>query len=110
MLIFIWWWFPRTYRRGVSEDNARLDDADAQAHREMVIQNAREILDNYRETWKQRELAKNAKAQAKKNGDVEAQVEAQGETRVEEQPSAPDPTMDSSTRSQPAHDNSVPST
>ena len=86
MLVFIWWWFPRTYRRGIAEDNARLDEGEAQEHRERVVQNARDTIDKYRETLKQRELAKNAKAKPKKkNGDAEAQL------------STPNPAIDSGT-------------
>lgn len=64
MLIFIWWWFPRTWNKGVKQENAQLDDVEIQAERAMVVQNARSIVDNYRETLKQRELAKNAKVES----------------------------------------------
>jgi len=72
MLIFIWWWFPRTWIKGTAQDNAQLDDAGAQVHRETVVQNARDIVEKYRETLKQRELAKGAKTQSRE-GDPEAQ-------------------------------------
>lgn len=26
MFVFIWWWFPRTYRRGIQEDMDRVDE------------------------------------------------------------------------------------
>ncbi|KAJ9500494.1 hypothetical protein LTR99_001697 [Exophiala xenobiotica] len=75
MLIFIWWWFPRTWKRGVAQDNAEIDDIQVQAEREMVVQNARRTIDNYREVLKQRELAKNAGAQsiASYTTDIETQ-------------------------------------
>jgi len=73
MLIFIWWWFPRTYRRGIAKDTTELDGPDAQANREMVVQNARNIVENYRETLKQRELAKKEGAPSKNGVDIEAQ-------------------------------------
>ncbi|KIW10127.1 hypothetical protein PV08_11087 [Exophiala spinifera] len=63
MLLFIWWWFPRTWNKGVRQDNDRLDDVELQAQRAMVVQNARDIVDNYREVLKQRELTKNANIQ-----------------------------------------------
>ncbi len=74
MLIFIWWWFPRTYKKGVTKDNTELDGPEAQAGRELVVQNARDIVENYRETLKQRELlAKKGNVPSKNGVDIEAQ-------------------------------------
>jgi len=72
MLIFIWWWFPRTWIKGNAQDIAQLDDGNGQLQRETVVQNARDIVEKYRETLKQRELAKGATAQSRP-GDLEAQ-------------------------------------
>ncbi|KAJ9635595.1 hypothetical protein H2204_005769 [Knufia peltigerae] len=99
MIIFIWWWFPRTWRKGVKQENAQLDDVEIQAEREMVIQNARNIVDNYRETLKLRELAKNTKTQS-----TEIAVEEQPgmlEPAAEEEESALDQAGNVRTSSNP---------
>ncbi len=90
MLIFIWWWFPRTWKRGVAQDNAEIDDVQVQAEREMVVRNARRTIDNYREVLKQRELAKNAGAQS-----ITSDIETQHSTT--------DPNAESGIKPNPTH-------
>lgn len=56
MLVFMWWWFPRTWKKGNSQENAEIDltmmdpgssDGDGLTHKERVEiagQRAREYL------------------------------------------------------------------
>ncbi|KAK4631009.1 hypothetical protein CLAFUW4_03312 [Fulvia fulva] len=38
MFVFIWWWFPRHYRKGIQDDMDRVDEAKRQ--RELAVAEA----------------------------------------------------------------------
>ncbi|KAK4936523.1 hypothetical protein LTR10_022630 [Elasticomyces elasticus] len=73
MILFIWWWFPRTWKRGVAQENAELDGVGSAERREQAVSHAKSIIDNYRERIKQEQLAKSGNALSNEPGDIEAQ-------------------------------------
>ncbi|KAI1614570.1 hypothetical protein EDD37DRAFT_112181 [Exophiala viscosa] len=93
MILFIWWWFPRTWKRGVARENAELDALDSQEHRDRAVNHAKSIIDNYRERIKQEQLAKSGNAPSTEAGDLEAQHSAMN-AEVHDTNKSPTPHVD----------------